>query len=261
MFRIQVLILLPVLDLLTAYKGLLKEKEALEITVATFSDNVNEKKASDNAKKTENSSKTSEDQVHSLCNSKIKQLEMQLATGLNSLATLSAEKSRMEASFQADKKQLRLERDSRDKMIKELKESLKKAGQKSNTELETLKSKLIIERHDREKEQNDHGVMIRELQKLLNDERHLKEQLDMQIIDLKSKLHAKFNEVDFRVADMQIDAYNSKNSNPVVLENDSKETNAMLTNMQNEISMMKKKHSEALEQEKERARLAEEKSR
>jgi hypothetical protein len=38
-------------------------------------------------------------------------LRTQLATLMNSLATLSAEKSRMEASFQADKKQLRSEKE------------------------------------------------------------------------------------------------------------------------------------------------------
>lgn len=38
-------------------------------------------------------------------------LRTQLATVMNSLATLSAEKSRMEASFQADKKQLRSEKE------------------------------------------------------------------------------------------------------------------------------------------------------
>lgn len=246
-------------DLLTAYKGLLKEKEALEITLATFSKNVNETKSSDVLKKTDNT-KATEGEEHSVCNNKIKQLEIQLATGLNSLATLSAEKSRMEASFQADKKQLRLESDTKDKLIRDLKESLKKVALKTNTELETLKSKLIIERHDREKEQNDHGVMIRELQKLLNDERHLKEQLDMQITDLKAKLYAKVNEADQKFIDVQNDVCKNKVISKNV-DNESLETNIMLAELQNEISMMKKKHVEALEQEKERARTAEEKSR
>lgn len=41
----------------------------------------------------------------------VEHLHTQLATLMNSLATLSAEKSRMEASFQADKKQLRFEKE------------------------------------------------------------------------------------------------------------------------------------------------------
>ena len=41
----------------------------------------------------------------------VEHLRTQLATLMNSLATLSAEKSRMEAGFQADKKQLRSEKE------------------------------------------------------------------------------------------------------------------------------------------------------
>jgi chromosome segregation ATPase len=45
------------------------------------------------------------------CEETVEHLHTQLATLMNSLATLSAEKSRMEASFQADKKQLRFEKE------------------------------------------------------------------------------------------------------------------------------------------------------
>lgn len=41
----------------------------------------------------------------------IDDLKNRLDVLMNSLATLSAEKSRMEANFQADKRQMRLERD------------------------------------------------------------------------------------------------------------------------------------------------------
>lgn len=43
-------------------------------------------------------------------NETTEQLKSQLTTLMNSLATLSEEKSRMEAGFQADKKQLRTEK-------------------------------------------------------------------------------------------------------------------------------------------------------
>jgi hypothetical protein len=51
-------------------------------------------------------------------------LHTQLTTLMNSLATLSAEKSRMEASFQADKKQLRSEKE--EVLLKYLKSELLK---------------------------------------------------------------------------------------------------------------------------------------
>jgi predicted nucleic acid-binding Zn-ribbon protein len=54
----------------------------------------------------------------------VDQLRTQLTTLMNSLATLSAEKSRMEASFQADKKQLRSERE--EVLLKHLKPELLK---------------------------------------------------------------------------------------------------------------------------------------
>ena len=41
----------------------------------------------------------------------VEKLKSRLDTLMNSLATLSAEKSKMEANFQQDKKQLRSERD------------------------------------------------------------------------------------------------------------------------------------------------------
>lgn len=41
----------------------------------------------------------------------VQELKNQLGMLMNSLATLSAEKSKMEANFQLDKKQLRSERD------------------------------------------------------------------------------------------------------------------------------------------------------
>ncbi|XP_061927821.1 GRIP and coiled-coil domain-containing protein 1 isoform X5 [Apis cerana] len=90
----------------------------------------------------------------------IEKLKNRLDTLMNSLATLSAEKSKMEATFQQDKKQLRNERDECEKIIKDLKEKLKRA-QTNYSEIEHVKCKLIMERHEREKEQADHAKMIK----------------------------------------------------------------------------------------------------
>lgn len=46
-------------------------------------------------------------------------------------------------------------------MIKDLKEKLKKAQNVNSLEIEHVKCKLIMERHDREKEQADHAKMIK----------------------------------------------------------------------------------------------------
>ena len=47
-----------------------------------------------------------------------------------------------------------------EKIIKDLKEKLKKA-QTNYSEIEHVKCKLIMERHEREKEQADHAKMIK----------------------------------------------------------------------------------------------------
>ncbi|KAG5316383.1 GCC1 protein, partial [Acromyrmex insinuator] len=85
----------------------------------------------------------------------IEQLKNQLDMLMNQLATLSAEKSKMEANFQIDKKQLRSERDECEKVIKDLKDRLKKAQNINHSEIEHVKCKLIMERHEREKEHSD----------------------------------------------------------------------------------------------------------
>ncbi|XP_043261522.1 GRIP and coiled-coil domain-containing protein 1 isoform X2 [Colletes gigas] len=91
----------------------------------------------------------------------VQELKNQLGTLMNSLATLSAEKSKMEANFQVDKKQLRNERDEYEKLVKDLKEKLKKTQNTNYSDTEHIKCKLIMERHEREKEQADHAKMIK----------------------------------------------------------------------------------------------------
>lgn len=48
-----------------------------------------------------------------------------------------------------------------EKVIKDLKDKLKKAQNSNHSEIEHVKCKLIMERHEREKEQADHGKMIK----------------------------------------------------------------------------------------------------
>lgn len=156
----------------------MKEKEALESAISTQKD-VQKKSVPEDAAG-EGSTRTAEETESNAS-------KEQIATIMNSLATLSAEKSRMEMSFQLDKKQLRQDLAEKDKRIREMEEKLKQNVNRNDLELEGLKSKLIVERHTREKETNDQLMMVKELQKLLSDERHLKEHLEMQLNDLKLK--------------------------------------------------------------------------
>lgn len=49
----------------------------------------------------------------------------------------------------------------KDSLIKDLQRQLSQATRAHHTEVENYKSKLIVERHQREKEHHDYGVMIR----------------------------------------------------------------------------------------------------
>ena len=66
-----------------------------------------------------------------------------------SLATLTSEKSRLEQSFQEDKKKVRAEIKDKTKTIESILVELKEVKEKSRVETEEAKSKLIIERHNR----------------------------------------------------------------------------------------------------------------
>lgn len=113
-------------------------------------------------------------------------LKSQLETLMNSLAVLSAEKSRMEASFQSEKKQIRGEREEvcnivricdmfyqvenrkvtcfmlqYERVVKNLKDKLKRIQGHAVSEVEHLKYKLIMERHEREKEQTEHSTLTK----------------------------------------------------------------------------------------------------
>ncbi|XP_043506460.1 GRIP and coiled-coil domain-containing protein 1 [Frieseomelitta varia] len=182
----------------------------------------------------------------------VEKLKNRLDTLMNSLAILSAEKSKMEANFQQDKKQLRSERDECEKVIKDLKEKLKKAQNTNYSEIEHMKCKLIMERHEREREQADHGKMIKELQKLLHDERRNKEQLEIQV---KSQFAHK-TQCKILEAELEITRNKLKQA-----EEAAKETPPILLSLQSEMALMKKQHLNAIHEEQKRAAAAEQQAR
>ncbi|GAB0087427.1 GRIP and coiled-coil domain-containing protein 1 [Sergentomyia squamirostris] len=237
-------------DVVAAYKSLLKEKEALELSLTAL----NQK---------EDSPKKENGQVGKSAGGE-GNLQMQIGTLMSSLATLSAEKSRMEASFQADKKQLRQEIQQKDKSIKELQEKVKSANTQSSFDVENVKSKLIVERHEREKETNDNLMMIRELQKLLSDERHLKENLEMQINDLKNQFSTT-NYSDKTIRDLTNDLEAARKKIKKLEKSETvmtTENSAMvLQQLQNEIAFLKEQHAGAIRSEQKRVFVAEERTK
>lgn len=208
--------------------------------------------SNNNDKKPEKVQQSQETQTETTDVETVAELKKQLETLMNSLATLSAEKSKMEANFQIDRKQLRGERDECEKVIKDLKERLKKAQNHNYSEIEHVKCKLIMEKHEREKEQMDHAKMIQELQKLLYDERQHKEQLEAQ---LKTQFA---NKTQCKILEAELEITRNKLKQA---EEAAKETPPILLNLQAEMAIMKKQHLNAIHEEQKRAAAAEQQAR
>ncbi|XP_046835565.1 GRIP and coiled-coil domain-containing protein 1 [Vespa crabro] len=182
----------------------------------------------------------------------VKQLKNQLETLMNSLATLSAEKSKMEANFQSDRKQLRMEREECEKVIRELKEKLKKGQNHNVSEIEHVKCKLIMERHEREKERANHASTIKELQKILNEELRNKEQLEQQMKNLFA------NKTQCKILEAELEITKNKLKQA---EEAAKETPPLLLSLQAEMVAIKKQHRYAILEEQRRAATAEQQAR
>ncbi|KAH8381972.1 hypothetical protein KR009_001193 [Drosophila setifemur] len=258
-------------DVVTAYKGLLKEKEALETSLAAHAEAtaVGEQPGSP-ARETEahNSSDSTDAAEGAPAAPPAEgQLQTQIITLMNSLATLSAEKSRMEASFQADKKQLRQHIAQKDQAIQDLHTRAKEQAVRARSDVDEVKAKWIIERQEREKETSNQMLMIRELQKLYADERHLKDNIEMQLNNFKTQfasneaensrlrdLQSQLKEARSQLKQFQSKAEQSANSS-------SADSAAVLQQVRQEMHQLKEQHAVAIRQEQRRVLRAEEQSR
>ncbi|KAI3366311.1 hypothetical protein L3Q82_000429 [Scortum barcoo] len=119
---------------------------------------------------------------------RVAQLKSQLSTLTGALATVTQEKSRMEASFQADKRQLKQE-------VEELQERLAATATQQEAELHVMqqqlaesRARIITQQHEREQEQVDHVQQLRELQRLLQQERDLRQDAELRLQDANTTL-------------------------------------------------------------------------
>ncbi|XP_036432662.1 GRIP and coiled-coil domain-containing protein 1 [Colossoma macropomum] len=119
---------------------------------------------------------------------RVMQLKTQLSTLTTSLATVTQEKSRMEASYQADKRKMKQE-------LEEMQGKMEEAHKQHQNELQALqeqlvesKARVITQQHEREQEQGDHAHMLRELQKLLQEERSLRQDAELKLEDTRESL-------------------------------------------------------------------------
>ncbi|XP_016355710.1 GRIP and coiled-coil domain-containing protein 1-like [Sinocyclocheilus anshuiensis] len=115
-------------------------------------------------------------------------LKTQLSTLTSSLATVTQEKSRMEASFQADKRKMKQELEELQARMEEEQKPHQVEIQSLQEQLAESKARVITQQHEREQEQGDHALMLREFQKLLQEERGLRQDAELKLEDSREAL-------------------------------------------------------------------------
>ncbi|KAL4705356.1 hypothetical protein ACJJTC_006842 [Scirpophaga incertulas] len=215
-------------DVVTAYKGLIKEKEALEISLKALN-------------KTESPTKQDNDSV---------------ATLTLSLSTLTAEKTRLEEAFQADKK---VTRDKYENIIASMKEETKTLIQQHFVEINNLKAKIGYEIQEREKERADHAAMMKELHIKLNSERITKEKLEDKVVH-STEAQASQAELEKRVRDLS-SSLEASQRRLQRAEARTVETPALLVRLQQKLALLEQSHSIAIREEQIKAKRAEESAR
>ncbi|KAI6079933.1 GRIP and coiled-coil domain-containing protein 1 [Aix galericulata] len=127
---------------------------------------------------------------------RVLQLKTQLATLTSALSTVTQEKSRMEASYQADKKKMKQDLDDAIKKAEDETDKLETELRSVQEQLAETKARLITQQHDRAQEQSDHAVMLRELQKLLQSERALRQDAELKLEETREALAGRVSMAD-----------------------------------------------------------------
>ncbi|XP_073245762.1 GRIP and coiled-coil domain-containing protein 1-like [Porites lutea] len=190
-----------------------------------------------------------------------------VATLSASLATVMQQKSKMEASYQADKKKMMQEHEVKNQEHEQEIEKLKSNLESLQEQLQELKLRMRHEQQAREEEQNNHVLMLRELQMLVSTERSAKEDLEQQLEDAKEQVlltqrlpGSKTEEYEHQISQLQLELQQVKRRLKEA-EKVASQPSPLLVQLQNEMSKIKKEHSEAVVKEQKRANEAEERLR
>lgn len=199
--------------------------------------------------------------------SELEAQQEKIATLSASLATVMQQKSKMEANYQADKKKMMQDHEARVKEYEEETEKLNKTVETLEEQLQELKLRMRHEQLAREEEQNNHVLMLRELQMLVSTERSAKEDLEQQLDDAKEQILLmkkspgnKTEEYERQIAQLQIELQGVQKRLKEA-EKASSQPSPLLVQLQSEMSKMKKEHAEAVIREQKRANDAEERLR
>lgn len=189
------------------------------------------------------------------------QLKNQLATLTSALATVTQEKSRMEASYQADKRKAKQEMQEMVQRMEEELNNLQGEVQGLQAQLAENRAKLISHQHDRAQEQADHSVMLKELQHLVQGERDQRQEVELRLEEARQELAARSElAVRAEAAEEQSRKFRKEIEELKKELNEARrqktEPDPMVQELQEELSAVKK-DLEALLQEERRKRLEE----
>ncbi|KAG0722612.1 GRIP and coiled-coil domain-containing protein 1 [Chionoecetes opilio] len=157
-------------DVVRAYKGLLKEKEALEATLSALAEKPSAPPGNDDPPGRQTPGAEGQGEA-AATDSKDgstegpspedpEDLRKKVAALTSALNTVSSEKKRVETSFQNDKKRLLAEKEKLEKSLQEA-ESAKTSGETSYEEkMKDLRSRLIISQHERDQDSQNSAVML-----------------------------------------------------------------------------------------------------
>ncbi|XP_075556228.1 GRIP and coiled-coil domain containing 88 kDa isoform X1 [Dermacentor variabilis] len=256
-------------DLVRAYKSLQKEKDALELSLKALTLS----KASEKARaSSSNESLTGKEQEKKSERSPASKADVQEDEGSPSdsaqgdasedhvaalsqaLSTLSEEKARMEAAFQADRKRLIQEKEAALRQVEEVQRNSEEQATSLEAKMTELRSKLREEQLAREQEQSDHAAMLRELQRLLSEERTLRENLEDKLEEATRKAAqadlAKEYETKVEKLTQELDEVRKR---LLASEEKLRQPSPLLLKLQQELVEVKAQHQAALEQEKKRS--------
>jgi len=239
-------------EVVKSYKALAKEKSVLESSLKAITDSAQEAE-----EVVGDVDKYSEDGVQGVTEKKSEDssFKNKISALSANIANLSKEKAEVEAKFLSERKKFKKEKED---ILVEI-EKLKSNEQTSRTSLEEVKSKLIIEKHDREQETNNNRLMMKELQKLLADERDAKEKLQEEIFSLKSggeisvsptlnlEQSAQVQSSRMEELKMEMETLKTKLQLSEKQLQDQNNTKVQLRQLQHELSAVRKSHHEQLE--------------
>uniref|UniRef100_A0A2L2Y874 GRIP and coiled-coil domain-containing protein 1 n=1 Tax=Parasteatoda tepidariorum TaxID=114398 RepID=A0A2L2Y874_PARTP len=238
-------------DIIGSYKNLLAEKETLQNSIKTLTE----------ASVVISTDETSENNENDLSSEKKNELCIQNLK--SSLGALTIERARIENELKTDRKKILQQKEDLEKKLVDSENKYFLEKEKCDKLIVELRRKISDQQRERDKEQQDHVLMLKELQNVLANERAMKEKLEQQISELLQKFSGKLSEKKITEYERTFDdlraELKSTRENLNAARNEVKKKEILILKMQEEIHEMKSQYQSKINEEKLRADTAEEK--